>query len=420
MEENRLKETTLLLFTEMFPFGINSEQAFLSSEINHLTKAFHKVIIFPQIATGQQTTTGEFQVDLSLANFLYKRSKSEMLFIAMKQLLLCREFLSKNIFFWNNYRLRRIIYYTARQALVKKWFRAFTGVHSKFDSPQVLVYTYWNNEITTGLLGCKPLFQNTCFISRAHGHDLFEDYWDYLPYQDYNLKNLDRLILVSQQALNYISVKYPVFRNKVIVSHLGVKAAEKLAEKSKDGILRVVSCSHVIKLKRIELIIESLSEYAQKHHQKLEWTHFGDGDQMQRIRILAESNLSDWFSFSLKGFVKNVDVLKYYEENPVDLFIHLSESEGGVPVSIQEAQAHGIPVIAANVGGVGEIVNPDTGVLLTFNPNKNEVGEAINRINESNEKSQITINKSVLHWQQNFDENRNFSAFVSKLNTLLN
>lgn len=77
----------------MFPFGLNSEQAFLSSEINHLTNAFQKVIVFPQIVKGEQTTQGEFRVDLSLATILYKRSKADMLFIALKQSLLYREFL---------------------------------------------------------------------------------------------------------------------------------------------------------------------------------------------------------------------------------------------------------------------------------------------------------------------------------------
>lgn len=293
----------------------------------------------------------------------------------------------KNTLFWNNYRLRRLIYYFARQALVKKWFNKLSNAEIKFRSSPFLVYTYWNNEITTGLLGCKPQLQNTRFISRAHGHDLYEDYWHYLPCQEYNIKNLDRLFLVSQQAMTYINAKYPEFRNNVILSHLGVKEAIKPAERSKDGILRIVSCSYVVKLKRVELIIESLAEYAGKYQKKLEWTHFGDGDQMERIQALAETCSPDWFSFSLKGFVKNQEVLKYYQDNPVDLFIHLSESEGGVPVAIQEAQAHGIPVIAANVGGVAEIVNSETGELLAFNPNINEVVAAINRVNKKNQES---------------------------------
>ena len=44
--------------------------------------------------------------------------------------------------------------------------------------------------------------------------------------------------------------------------------------------------------------------------------------------------------------------------------MNVSESEG-IPVSIMEASSFGIPVIATNVGGVGEIVeNGYNGLLL--------------------------------------------------------
>jgi len=416
MGENRLKQTTLLLFTEIFPFGFNSEQAFLSSEINHLTNAFQKVIVFPQITKDEETTFGKFQVDLSLAYFLYKRSKPEMLFIAIKQALLYMEFLGKNLFFWNSYRLRRLVYYTARQALVKKWFISYIA-ENQITSTRFLVYSYWNNEITTGLLGCKSELHNAYFISRAHGHDLNEDYWGYLPCQEYNLKNLDRLFLVSQQAVTYINVKYPEFREKVFLSYLGVKEAAKLAERSKDGILRVVSCSYIVKLKRVELIVASLAEYAVKCRQKLEWTHFGDGDQMESIRNLAESKTSDWFSFSLEGFVKHQDVLKYYQSNPVDLFLHLSESEG-VPVAILEAQAHGIPVVAANVGGVSEIVNCDAGFLLPGNPTIDEITEAIAKVLQDNGQIRQMQENSIKKQKNKFDESVNYKKFLNEIVTM--
>jgi colanic acid/amylovoran biosynthesis glycosyltransferase len=414
MEKNELNTVTLLLFTELFPYGINSEQAFLINEINYLTDAFKKVIIFPHSGRGEQTTTGSFTIDLSLDNILHERSKPGMVLSAMKQTLLYKEFFAKNIFFWNSFRLRRLIYCLARYSLVKNWFLNYLDVNNLLSS-RVLVYTYWNDEITAGLLGCKSHLRNTRFISRAHGHDLFENYWDYLPCQGYNVKYLDRLFLVSRAALNYTKDKYPDSGDKLSLSHLGVNAAKKYTEKSIDGILRIVSCSYVVRLKQIDLIIRSIAEYSKKYHQKVEWTHIGDGIQMEEIKSLAESNRSELFTYCFKGFIPNDEVLENYRESPFDLFIHLSESEGGVPVAIQEAIAHGIPVIATNTGGIYEAVNSETGKLLKDHPGIGEIAEAIHQVVSDNKKFEIMRNKCVLHWKNYFDEKRNFSEYASEL-----
>jgi glycosyltransferase involved in cell wall biosynthesis len=55
--------------------------------------------------------------------------------------------------------------------------------------------------------------------------------------------------------------------------------------------------------------------------------------------------------------------LDFYTEQPFDLFVNVSASEG-VPFSIMEAFSVGIPVMATNVGGTGEIVNEQVGMLL--------------------------------------------------------
>ena len=57
------------------------------------------------------------------------------------------------------------------------------------------------------------------------------------------------------------------------------------------------------------------------------------------------------------------NVLKWFEENPADVFVNVSSSEG-LPVSIMEAFSYGIPAIATAVGGMPEIVTEDCGVLL--------------------------------------------------------
>ncbi len=55
--------------------------------------------------------------------------------------------------------------------------------------------------------------------------------------------------------------------------------------------------------------------------------------------------------------IDNENVHQFYHDNRVDWFMLMSETEGGVPVSICEAMSHGVPVIAASSGAIPEIVD---------------------------------------------------------------
>ncbi|MBK8614434.1 MAG: glycosyltransferase [Flavobacteriales bacterium] len=65
--------------------------------------------------------------------------------------------------------------------------------------------------------------------------------------------------------------------------------------------------------------------------------------------------------------------------SPWTLFLHLSSTEGGALVALQEAASFGIPLLAADVGGVGETVGPTTGILLPSEPSATQVATELDR-----------------------------------------
>ena len=113
------------------------------------------------------------------------------------------------------------------------------------------------------------------------------------------------------------------------------------------------------------------------------------------------------------GYVPNVEIMQFMEESNVDVFINLSTSEG-VPVSIMEAQSYGIPVIATNVGGTGEIIDKDNGILLSPCPTLENVVSALEKVYKSDFNRDIIKN----HWNKLSNAQINFKRFVDILSNI--
>lgn len=105
----------------------------------------------------------------------------------------------------------------------------------------------------------------------------------------------------------------------------------------------------------------------------------------------------------------------HYKEKSVDLFVNLSTTEGGAPVSIQEATSCGIPIIATNVGGNPEIVSERNGILLDQNPTPDEVAQALLKICDNPEMASKMRKESRRVWEESYNAEVNFRAFAQRL-----
>ena len=69
------------------------------------------------------------------------------------------------------------------------------------------------------------------------------------------------------------------------------------------------------------------------------------------------------------NFLGNVDDINHLLQQS-DVFVLSSKSEA-LPISILEAMANGLPIIAPRVGGIPELVTNETGILYTVNSEEN-------------------------------------------------
>jgi glycosyltransferase involved in cell wall biosynthesis len=181
----------------------------------------------------------------------------------------------------------------------------------------------------------------------------------------------------------------------------------------------IVSCSNLIPLKRIDLIIYALEQV--RSEKEIHWLHFGDGILRKELENLAASRIGNLnrIHFNFMGHYPNEKLKEYYRSNKIDLFINTSSTEG-LPVSIMEAQSYGIPVIATDVGGVNEIVIPGTGELLPVDFKPEILAGMIQHYSDLPEEEEKKIRMSAIsNWKLNFNASSNYTDFIMRVNSIL-
>ena len=199
-------------------------------------------------------------------------------------------------------------------------------------------------------------------FSRGHGGDIYANRrgLKHLPMQRVALRELYAILPDSEAGVVHLRKKYPKFSHKVELGRLGVDEHAPAAA-SNDGRLHVVSVSSLLPVKRVHLIAAAL-KYTRR---EIKWTHIGGGETLSLV-LVESREIGENVEVDLKGQVTHEDVLAWFKENPADVFVNVSSSEG-LPVSIMEAFSYGIPAIVTAVGGMPEIVTEDCGVLLESN-----------------------------------------------------
>ena len=405
----------VLIFTTSYPYDYAAEQTFLKGEVEILRRRFERVVLVPRIAQGNRLPIPDgVEVDSSFADFLTfgKRMAASTLSLFSKDFYLdLKNHLPSSL---SPSYLRRLFSFLAGANLTRNWVQNWLEMN-RLSADDVIGYTFWFDEISMGIGLAKEKHPDLRVISRAHGYDLYEELYGIWPLRPRAISMLDGLFTDSDIGANYLRDKYPQFKEKYGAALLGVTEPGGLSKPSEDGVLRLVSCSILNPVKRIDLLFEGVVTAARmRPDQVIEWTHFGDGDGRQDYinRIASEfpSNTKGHFP----GYQTQHDLIQTYLEKPVDVFVNVSSTEG-TPVSIMEAVSCGIPVIATAVGGNVEIVKEKNGFLLSENPTPEEIAEALLKVCDRHEEMLEKRRGSREVWLERYNETTNFEAFAQKL-----
>lgn len=190
------------------------------------------------------------------------------------------------------------------------------------------------------------------------------------------LRAADRIVAVSNRVGEHVLNILPSAKSKISVVHNGIEVHDKgiPARKSKSSRrdkrkLMVGTVSRLSNEKGLDVFLESLPEvFGQFPNAKA--VIAGEGPQEADLRdLVKELNLNGRVEF--KGFVNNP--LKVM--GTLDVFVLSSRTEG-LPLTVLEAMSMRKPVVATDVGDVGEVVGKGCGVVVA-SENPKELSKAI-------------------------------------------
>ncbi len=400
----------LLMITKFYPYGTG--EAFIENEIEVLAKYYNKITIIacevrkednekrqmPKNVKAYKVTTGSKSKDI-VKGISYLTSNDKDI---INEKNMCDSVASK-VF---------LGYFEAKSQRIYKFIENNNFIDDIVKEPYVL-YSYWffiTSRVGTLIANSyKPIYMFT----RAHRYDLYEEEnkIKYLPYRKLFLESFDSIFPCSDDGVNYLKNRYDKFSDKISTSLLGTQDYG-IAENSIDDVFRIVSCSRVEAVKRLDKLIDALY-IIDNDKIKVEWTHIGSGKEFNTIKNYARKKLSH-IKFDFKGNMKNEDIMKLYKKSSFDLFINVSSSEG-LPVSIMEAISFGIPAIATNVGGTSEVViNDITGKLIENKFTSKELAEAINIYIQNKDLKNIR-ESSRAFWEERFKASSNYNKMYKSI-----
>jgi glycosyltransferase involved in cell wall biosynthesis len=180
-------------------------------------------------------------------------------------------------------------------------------------------------------------------------------------------RHFDRLVGVSRDVRKHFLQQTGFVAERVSVIHNGIELPGPAAS-NKSGILVVGSAGRLFPVKDYPLMVE-IARVAAGKKPPLRFELAGEGPDWGRLEgLLAACGLGG--SFVLRGYLP--DMGEFYQG--LDVYLNTSLHEG-IPMSILEAMARGIPVVAPNVGGIREIIEDGVDGFLVPGRNPEDFAE---------------------------------------------
>ena len=231
-----------------------------------------------------------------------------------------------------------------------------------------LLHIYFGH-IGVHLLPLIRAWKNPSIVS-FHGADVMVD-MNKPAYREATLQMLDAvtLVLVRSESLRRAVVDLGCDPEKIEIQRTGIPLEEfpfRDRAVPKNGEWQFVQAGRLIEKKGLPVTLRAFSTFL-KQHPNATLTIAGEGPLLSELQKFArELGIADRVSFT--GFVSQEQLREIYYRSHI--FLHPSQTgrdgnQEGIPNSMLEAMATGLPVFATEHGGIPEAIeNGVSGVLV--------------------------------------------------------
>src|SRR6188472_2625828 len=231
-----------------------------------------------------------------------------------------------------------------------------------------LLHIYFGH-IAVHLLPLIRAWKNPSIVS-FHGADVMVD-MNKPAYRELTLQMLNAvtLVLVRSQSLRRAVVDLGCDPNKIEIHRTGIPLEEfSFRERAlpKNGEWQFVQAGRLIEKKGLPVTLRAFSTFLKQHPNAM-LTIAGEGPLLSELQKCAgELGVADRVSFT--GFVSQEQLREIYYRSHI--FVHPSQTgrdgnQEGIPNSMLEAMATGLPVFASEHGGIPEAIeNGVSGALV--------------------------------------------------------
>jgi len=244
--------------------------------------------------------------------------------------------------------------------------RALLGVLSKSDA--LLLHVYFG-QIAVHLLPLIRAWENPSIVS-FHGADVTVD-MNKQAYREATRQMLEavKLVLVRSESLRRAVADLGCDPEKIEIQRTGIPLEEfPFRERSlpKNGEWRFIQAGRLIEKKGLPVTLRAFEAFLRKYPNAT-LTIAGEGPMREELQKLArELNVDARVSFT--DFISQQQLRDIYYRSHI--FLHPSQTghdgnQEGIPNSMLEAMASGLPIFATDHGGIPEAIeNSVSGILV--------------------------------------------------------
>lgn len=366
----------LLLLTNRYPFPPGEE--YLHTEIPYLAAEFDEIVVLPLMrahGTQHQRTLPSNVTVLDLEVQHGWKARARLLAAGLRT------------------RLDAPDASTLKQRAYERYFAARTKHLSQEAAPLVadylarnagsfdVIYAYWfyvTTSVAIELRESVPELRGVPIVARGHGYDVNEaaSPVGYLPQRRRMLSEVAHLYPTADTITKRLQREWPQFTSKISTRRLGV-VPPGVGQRTNAGRLRVLSCSSLSPIKRLDLMARAVAE-SHRRGTDIEWTHLGAGSPRQEARLrktIESEGISD--RVHRPGQMTNTQVYEALRSGGHTVFLNASSSES-VSFSMSEAMGAGLPVVGTDVVGTHEILRHErNGRLVPADATPADIADAL-------------------------------------------